>query len=77
MFSGLKREKSDVAKFGGIIHTAAVLVQEAGVTSYQAGQFIAMSVANQCPEHTQLILDFVKTYSDQTPTNSRIGGKTA
>lgn len=63
--------------FPGVMHTAAVLVQQAGVTAYQAGQFIAMSVIDQCPEHGPLLNAFIKEYSPSgtNSTASKIGGK--
>lgn len=63
--------------FPGVMHAAAVLVQEAGVTAYQAGQFIAMSVEDMCPEHTGLLLDFIAEYSqgNTSTTANKIGGK--
>ena len=56
--------------FQGIEHTGSLLEEKAGLTDYQAGEFIAQSVKDYCPEHTQLILDFVATYAP-TPAQTK------
>ena len=48
----------------------AQLEAKAGLTDYQAGEFIAQSVKDYCPEHTQLILDFVAVYAP-TPAQTK------
>lgn len=58
--------------FGGVVHAAAEIVQATGATAYQAGQFIAVSVADQCPEHQPLLDAFVKAYAPNTKTGGKI-----
>ena len=60
----------------GVTHTAGVLVAEAGVTAYQAGQIIAQSVMDQCPEHLPLLKRYVDYYEGGS-ANTKVGGKVA
>lgn len=65
--------------FQGIIQAAAVIEQKTGVDDRTAGQMIAASVYDQCPEYIPLITAFVQKYGGaQTKvTGNRIGGRVA
>ena len=64
------------AQYGGIVcqvlddHTSVSgmlgigeAIMEDGLTAYQAGQVLAVSVTEICPRHTGLLMRFVNTFS--------------
>jgi hypothetical protein len=53
----------DFPSFDGINGTAAAIVQD-GLTDYQAGQVIGLSIVEVCPRHTRLMVAYVKTFGD-------------
>lgn len=62
----------------GIIKTATVIEQKTGVSDYTAGQMIAASVYDQCPEYIPLLKSFVDTYGGGSHASGKqIGGKVA
>ena len=51
----------DFPSFGGILGVASA-IQDDGLSSYEAGQVIGLSVAEICPRHTRLMVAFMKVY---------------
>lgn len=51
----------DFPSFDGIVGVAAAIVND-GLTDYQAGQVIGLSIAEICPRHTRLMVNFVKQF---------------
>lgn len=63
--------------FQGIIQTAVVIEQKTGASDYEAGQMIAQSVYDQCPEYIPLIKAFVGQYGGGNTSTAKVGGKVA
>lgn len=53
----------DYPSFDGIIGIASA-IEDDGLSAYQAGEVIGLSIAQVCPRHTRLMVQFISRYGD-------------
>jgi len=62
--------------FNGINGVADAITQESNLTYRDAGRVLAISVITVCPQHIELLKDYIRVYakSDTFATSGKVGG---